>query len=128
MLASSGVEFVHGRVCDLDEIGSVITVQEAAVGQAPSMQRLLPYTHCVLALGAEATFSSVPGVREHAHPFYSLDDALCLRRELLKRTRTPSAHPVRVIVVGGRHDSRNEFGRIRECVRYGGVWPSRLLA
>lgn len=43
----------------------------------------LKYDHLVIALGTQLDYSKIPGMREHAHPFKYLGDALFLRNELV---------------------------------------------
>jgi NADH dehydrogenase len=43
----------------------------------------IPYDHLVIALGTRLDYSKIPGMREHAHPFKYLGDALYLRNQLV---------------------------------------------
>lgn len=43
----------------------------------------LPYDHLVIALGTQLDYAKIPGMREHAHPFKYLGDALFLRNQLV---------------------------------------------
>lgn len=96
VLAGSGIEFVQGTVAGLDTESRLVRV----TGATPGEERSLPYDACVLALGAEAKPNSVPGAAEHARRFYTLDDALALRRELQALRAQRRSGMVRVAVVG----------------------------
>ena len=53
---------------------------------APGIDRLplpLNYDHLVIAMGTQLDYSRIPGMREHAHPFKYLGDALYLRNQLV---------------------------------------------
>lgn len=66
----------------------------------------VPYDWLVLALGATSSVDVVPGAREHAIPFLTLDDVQRVQAALqhataaARRQSTPQATPVRVAVVG----------------------------
>uniref|UniRef100_A0A7S0LKG6 FAD/NAD(P)-binding domain-containing protein n=1 Tax=Coccolithus braarudii TaxID=221442 RepID=A0A7S0LKG6_9EUKA len=97
VLNGSGVEFVRGEVSGLDTEAKMVSVQGGGG------ELLLPYDQCVLALGSEASFADVLGVREFALPFYTLDDALQLREHLLARQRSTRGPPTRIVIVGGSY-------------------------
>eukprot|EP01036_Dinobryon_divergens_P028614 gene28614-37590_t len=63
----------------------------------------LSYTALVLAVGIQPKIDLVPGAREHAVPFYRLEDAFLLRKRLsaLKQQKKISQGFIRVSVVGG---------------------------
>ena len=95
VLAGSGVEFVQGTVAGLDTDSQLVRV----AGGEGEAERLLPYDACVLALGARAVTGQVPGAAEFARQFYTLDDALELRREL--QVGAPARHPTRTPPASG---------------------------
>ena len=95
VLAGSGVEFVQGTVAGLDTDSQLVRV----AGCEGEAERLLPYDACVLALGARAVTGQVPGAAEFARQFYTLDDALELRREL--QVGAPARHPTRTPPASG---------------------------
>ncbi len=43
----------------------------------------IPYDHLVIAVGNRLDYDKIPGMREHAHPFKYLGDALWLRNQLV---------------------------------------------
>jgi NADH:quinone reductase (non-electrogenic) len=66
------------------------------------------FDYLVLATGLEADFRGIPGAAEHALPLKSLDDAVTIRTQMLRRLETVAAHPalvpagaLDVVVVGG---------------------------
>jgi NADH:ubiquinone reductase (H+-translocating) len=58
------------------------TVRLAAGGRPTALT--LEYDHLVIALGSDLDYSKIPGMREHAHPFKYLGDALYLRNQLVR--------------------------------------------
>merc|ERR1719469_326346 len=101
VLAGSGVEFVRGSVSGLDAEARMVRVTTGGEGGGEAAERLLPYDACVLALGARATgYARVPGAEAHARQFYTLDDALALRRELQALRLKRRGGLLRVAVVG----------------------------
>jgi len=78
----------------------VITGGDDGGGEAAA-ERLLPYDACVLALGARATgYAGVPGAEAHSRQFYTLDDALALRKELQALRLKRKGGLLRVAIVG----------------------------
>jgi NADH:ubiquinone reductase (H+-translocating) len=66
------------------------------------------FDYLILATGLAANFRGIPGAAEHALPLKSLDDALKIRTQMLRRLETVAAHPalvpagaLDVVVVGG---------------------------
>ena len=102
VLAGSGVEFVQGTVAGLDAESRMVRVTTGGgEGGGEAAERLLPYDACVLALGARATgYARVPGAEAHSRQFYTLDDALALRKELQALRLKRKGGLLRVAVVG----------------------------
>ncbi len=73
LLEGSGIEFVRGRVTDVDADLRTVRIDG---GQA------LEYDTLVYALGAATDTSAVPGADEHAYTFDSADEAGRLARRL----------------------------------------------
>ena len=72
--------YLHTR-----EVESV-DAQNRVVTLSPGIDRVplsLPYDHLVIAMGTQLDYSRIPGMREHAHPFKYLGDALYLRNQLV---------------------------------------------
>ncbi len=76
-----------------------------------SDDRHLPFDQLVIALGAEPDFYGIEDLKEHAHPLYSLRDALAIRRHLYdliamrRRNEIPHIH----VVIGGAGPTGVEF-------------------
>jgi NADH dehydrogenase len=72
--------YLHTREVDS------IDAQNRTVTLTPGIDRLplsLKYDHLVIAMGTQLDYSKIPGMREHAHPFKYLGDALYLRNQLV---------------------------------------------
>ncbi|HEY8525406.1 MAG TPA: NAD(P)/FAD-dependent oxidoreductase [Acidimicrobiales bacterium] len=68
----------------------------------------LPFDHLIVAPGAVASWFGVPGAAEHALPLYTLEDAVSVRNEVVRRFEEADAagahrHPgaLTFVVVGG---------------------------
>ena len=66
------------------------------------------FDYLILATGLRADFRGIPGAAEHALPLKSLDDAVTIRTQMLRRLEAVAAHPalvpagaLDVVVVGG---------------------------
>ena len=71
-LLTPGVELIEGEVREID----LVARRVAADGQ------VVAYDHLIVALGADLAPDLIPGLREAAHTFYSLEGA-CRLREVL---------------------------------------------
>lgn len=67
---------------EVESIDPVNKVVRLSPGVRPTSLEL-KYDHLVIALGTQLDYSKIPGMREHAHPFKYLGDALFLRNELV---------------------------------------------
>jgi len=63
----------------IDPVRRVVTLSPGFRPATTSIQ----YDHLVIALGTRLDHSKIPGMREHAHPFKYLGDALYLRNQLV---------------------------------------------
>jgi len=107
LLRGSGASFVRGELLNVGGVPSPSAWR--GVGERGRVSVLppgdgaipldLPYDYLLLSLGAEPAALDVPGVREHAVPFSSLEDAreVQARLEALEGLR----RPVKVVLVGG---------------------------
>ena len=68
-LLATGVEFVRAVATSIDVGGRTVTTSEGS----------LPWDFLVVALGADLSMGSVPGLNEAAHTFYTLEGAERLR-------------------------------------------------
>jgi NADH:ubiquinone reductase (H+-translocating) len=67
---------------DVEAIDPVQRVVTLSPGFRPATTSI-HYDHLVIALGTRLDHSKIPGMREHAHPFKYLGDALYLRNQLV---------------------------------------------
>ena len=81
----------------------------------------LPYDYLVIAAGAVSADYGVPGVREHAFPMKSVDDAVRLRRSILDRLERVAAGPdapaegeLSVVICGGGPTGVEVAGALQE--------------
>ena len=81
---------MQGEVSALDAEMKLVSVRGG------SGELSLPYDQCVLALGSEASFGDVAGAREHAQPFYTLDDALQVLSPVKQATHSCSGLPIKL--------------------------------
>lgn len=98
LLADTDIDFVQGEVRRLDQSERVVHVMAAGEGVS---ERLLPYDHCVVALGNQPRVVGVPGVAEYALPFYTAHDALAVKQRVRELCSRAHGAPVRVGVIGG---------------------------
>ncbi len=68
---------------EVEAIDPVAKTVRLAAGVRPSTLTL-EYEHLIVALGTDLDYSKIPGMREHAHPFKYLGDALYLRNQLVR--------------------------------------------
>ncbi|HUG09392.1 MAG TPA: FAD/NAD(P)-binding oxidoreductase [Opitutaceae bacterium] len=68
-LLAAGVEFVYNAVASIDVAGCTITTPDG----------VLAWDFLVVALGADVSMDGVPGLKEAAHTFYTLEGAERLR-------------------------------------------------
>lgn len=85
----------------------------------------LEYDHLVLALGGDANLGLVPGVRAHAFPFRSLEDAITLRNQLgdmledaeLETDAARRAELLTFVVVGGGATGLEVLGEVESYLQ-----------
>merc|ERR1719440_163460 len=82
----------------MDEGERIVRVADGADGGG---ERMLPYDQCIVALGAQPTFSGVPGAEEYAQPFYSAADAMAVKAKVQELRENAERSVLRVCVVGG---------------------------
>lgn len=113
LLANTGVVFHQGQVSNIDIDTKQITVND---------ETILDYDKLVLATGGNTPVDLVPGAKENALPFRSLDHAYHLQEEL-RLLEATNPEKIRIAVVGGGYsgvelacklaDRLGEKGRIR---------------
>ena len=113
LLANTGVVFHQGSVRDIDIEGKQVNLQD---------DTQIGYDKLVLSTGGRTPIDLVPGAKEHALPFRSLNHAYSLQEEL-RLLEESDRDKIRVAVVGGGYsgvelacklaDRLGEKGRIR---------------
>ncbi|WP_013321582.1 NAD(P)/FAD-dependent oxidoreductase [Gloeothece verrucosa] len=113
LLADTKIHFHHGCVNQIDLEQSQVQLDNG---------KNLTYDKLVLALGGQTPLDFVPGAKEYAIPFRTLEDAYRLAQRL-KELEQSQLDKIRVVVVGGGYsgvelacklaDRLGERGRIR---------------
>ena len=113
LLANTGVIFQQGSVTNIDIDQKQITIND---------ETKIDYDKLVLSTGGKTPVDIVPGAKEHALPFRSLNDAYRLQEEL-RLLEEADPDKIRVAVVGGGYsgvelacklaDRLGDKGRIR---------------
>ena len=86
------VEFVQGEIAGID----IVTKKVFASG------RVIEYDYLLLALGSQTNDFGIPGVKEYAYQFKSIDDALMVNKKLEEALKKSSAsYPIKIFVCGG---------------------------
>ena len=113
LLANTGITFQQGSVRDIDIEGKQVTLENDTT---------IAYDKLVLSTGGATPVDTVPGAKEHALTFRSLDDAYRLQ-EKIRLLEEVDSDKIRVAIVGGGYtgvelacklaDRLGEKGRIR---------------
>ena len=113
LLANTGIVFQQGSVRDIDIEGKQLTLEDDTT---------IAYDKLVLSTGGATPVDTVPGAKEHALTFRSLDDAYRLQ-EKIRLLEEADTDKIRVAIVGGGYtgvelacklaDRLGEKGRIR---------------
>jgi demethylphylloquinone reductase len=90
LLAESGIQFIQDQVQNIDPVTKQVQLKSKGMIECDRL---------VLALGGETPLDRVPGAREHAIPFRTLDDANRLK-ETLHHLELQVTQTARVVVVG----------------------------
>ena len=113
LLANTGIVFQQGSVTDIDIEAKQVTLQD---------DTKIGYDKLVISTGGRTPVDLVPGAKEFALPFRSLNDAYRLQEEL-RLLEAADRDRIRVAIVGGGYsgvelacklaDRLGEKGRIR---------------
>ena len=113
LLANTGIIFQQGSVTSIDVEGKHVTLED---------NTSISYDKLVISTGGRTPVDTVPGAKEHALPFRSLNDAYRLQEEL-RLLEEADLDRIRIAVVGGGYsgvelacklaDRLGEKGRIR---------------
>lgn len=95
-----GAQFIQGTVVELDPNEKTLRLHRS--------RERLKFDELVVALGSEVDFFGIPGMREHAYPCKTLEDAIRLKDhidgellEAAKAVKDGRRAKLRVVVVGG---------------------------
>lgn len=91
LLANTGIVFHQGKVTNIDIEGKQVSLED---------ETTISYDKLVLSTGGKTPVDIVPGAKEYALPFRSLNDAYRLQEELRLREEA-NPEKIRVAVVGG---------------------------
>lgn len=107
------VRFVQGEVMRIDLSQKMIVTKGEAV---------YPFDYLVLALGSQAADFDIPGVREYAFQFKTIEDGLMLNSELVmlfeRAGRNEIELPLRITVGGGGFTGVELAGELATTVRH----------
>lgn len=132
LLKNSPINFVQGKVNDVDMKTKTISYEAIEPSSPPNASsssaasnNTLNYDQLVIAVGAQARLE-VPGAREFAIPFYTVEDAYNLQlrlRSAISNAEMDGRDMVRVAVVGGGYSGvetatciANYLGKTRAVV------------
>ncbi|MBI2625840.1 FAD-dependent oxidoreductase [Candidatus Parcubacteria bacterium] len=90
VLVGTGVRFIQAEVLSVNPVSRTVKLRG---------EPTLPYTHLVLALGAEPNFFDIPGLAEHAFTFKSFTSIIRLRNRISEALRRGERHPI--VICGG---------------------------
>ena len=111
LLANTGVIFQQGSVTDINIEGKQVTLQD---------ETIIEYDKLVLSTGGKTPIDLVPGAKEHALPFRSLNNAYKLQEEL-RLLEESDRDKIRVAVVGGGYSGVELACKLAEF-----VWGKRV--
>lgn len=100
-----GFKFFRGWVEGLDRVSKCVRVKSETRTGYNAPAQLIPYDHCVLAVGSSANDFGTPGVMEHALTLDDLGSAQAFHAKLLNlaemKERVGASEPMRIAIVGG---------------------------
>jgi len=97
------VSFLQAQVEGIDAPNQQVVIKSAGDGNVETMD----YDALIIATGAEISLDAIPGASEYALPFYTVEQALELKRRLalldtyLDDDERSKQGPVDIVVVGG---------------------------
>ena len=99
LLRDTKIRFVQGSAQDVDVASRSVSVR-LADSEANAPLEFLPYDKMVIACGAQPNLSIIPGAKEHALPFCSIEHAYSLNQRL-RALMDSNRATIRVCVIGG---------------------------
>ena len=95
LLEGSIIQFIRGQIENVD-----LTTKTCSLLRNESQQlELLKYDQLIIAVGNKPRIDLIPGAKEHAIPFYRLEDAFRLR-EKLQKLRQTRQNGVNITIIG----------------------------
>jgi len=103
LLEDTDVDFLQAQVQHIDLDKRQVTVRPmmpSNASESKESDEIISYDRLVIALGSEDTRDMVPGAREHALGFRSVEDAIRIR-ERVRLLESSSQPTIRIVIVGG---------------------------
>ncbi|MFM1843580.1 MAG: dehydrogenase [Cyanobacteriota bacterium] len=104
LLAKTGVQFRQAEVTGIDPLQKSVQLNES---------ENLDYDYLVIAMGGKTPFPNVPGVKDHAIGFRTLEDAYRLKQRL-KTLEQSETEKIRVAIVGGGYSGVELAGKLSD--------------
>lgn len=104
LLQGTNIEFKQASVTSVDLATSSVTLSSAINEDASPMaeaENFITFDRLVVALGCAPMTDVIPGVSEHAVPFYTIEDALRVQAEIARLESMD--RPTDVVVIGGSY-------------------------
>ena len=92
MLKESRIKFIQASVEEIDLLNKKVKCSDR--------DESIEYDQIVLSVGARPRIDLIPGAKEHALPFYTIEDSYKLKK-YLRIFRASDKPVVRVAVIGG---------------------------
>lgn len=108
LLKGSKVKFVQAGVSNIDLTQNTVSLKGGDVD-------MLSYDQLVIAVGAQPRVDLVPGAKEHAMPFYRVEDAYELRLRL-RALLDSGKSVIRAVVLGGGYSGVEVATNIAEYI------------
>jgi NADH:ubiquinone reductase (H+-translocating) len=110
-LASTTIDFIHGKVVSLDPDRRLVRID------TETDQREIMFDQAIYALGSNIDVDGVPGVLEHAYRLEA-GDGTRSAAALRERLQENAGRPIHVLTVGGAETSVEVAGEIKTA------WPN----
>jgi NADH dehydrogenase len=104
LLAETGVQFKQAEITGIDPVKKAVQLDNAET---------LDYDYLVIAMGGKTPFPDVPGVKDHAIGFRTLEDAYRIKQRL-KTLELSDTEKIRVAIVGGGYSGVELAGKLAD--------------